>query len=176
MRTKLWGVDDALKYLKESRSQVCPNHGFISALYAYQKSLLCMSKRTTTLDSTIPVQVCCAQKEKNTDGVGSAPELQLEIQKEGRHLGFIALAVRQAIIFGRASSCDVVLDHASISRQHAKMVNTGNTLVLTDLRSAHGTFLNGKLLKSGQEIVVNVLDNVRFGASTRNYILHSTSF
>jgi pSer/pThr/pTyr-binding forkhead associated (FHA) protein len=60
--------------------------------------------------------------------------------------------------------------------QHAKMEVVGNTLILTDLRSCHGTFLNGKLLESGQKIVLIDLDDVRFGASTRSYILRKRGY
>lgn len=166
MRTRQWGVDHTLKYLKERRNQVNPNMGFISALLEYQKNLLCLPDKATVNSAT---QVCSDFKAKNN--TASVHESQLEIQKDGSCLGFITLIAGRLTIFGRASSCDVVLDHASISRQHAKMEVIGNTLILTDLRSCHGTFLNGQLLESGQKIVLNDLDEVRFGASTRSYIL-----
>lgn len=166
MRTRQWGVDYTLKYLKERRNQVNPNRGFISALLEYQKNLLCLPDKATLNSAT---QVCSAFKAKNI--TASVHESQLEIQKDGSCLGFITLLPGRPAIFGRASSCDVVLDHSSISRQHAKMEVIGNTLILTDLRSCHGTFLNGQLLESGQKIVLNDLDEVRFGASTRSYIL-----
>lgn len=166
MRTRQWDVDYTLKYLKERRNQVNPNRGFISALHEYQKSLLCLPDKAALNSAT---QVCSASKAKNN--TGSVHEFQLEIQKDGSCLGFITLLAGRATIFGRAPSCDVVLDHASISRQHAKMEAVGNTFILKDLRSCHGTFLNGQLLESGQEIVLKDLDDVRFGASTRSYIL-----
>jgi hypothetical protein len=52
--------------------------------------------------------------------------------------------------------------------KHEKMEIVGDILILTYLRSCHGTFLNGKLLESGQEIALNDLEDVRFGASTRS--------
>lgn len=171
MRTRQWGVDHTLKYLKERRNQVNPNRGFISALHQYQKDLLCLPDKATLNSAT---QVCSAFKAKNN--TGSVHESQIEIQKDGSCLGFITLLAGRPTIFGRASSCDVVLDHASISRQHAKMEVVGNTLILTDLRSCHGTFLNGKLLESGQKIVLIDLDDVRFAASTRSYILRKRGY
>lgn len=55
-----------------------------------------------------------------------------------------------ATVFGRNDVlADVVLDHPSISRQHAAIcfeAGTGRCLVI-DLGSAHGTFLEGKQLQ-----------------------------
>jgi HD-GYP domain-containing protein (c-di-GMP phosphodiesterase class II) len=44
---------------------------------------------------------------------------------------------------GRQSSCEVVVHHASISRQHAEVVVRGQGGVVRDLGSTKGTFLNG---------------------------------
>jgi pSer/pThr/pTyr-binding forkhead associated (FHA) protein len=39
---------------------------------------------------------------------------------------------------GRLAENDIVLDDDTVSRYHAVIVDTGNTLVITDLRSANG--------------------------------------
>ncbi|GLJ54938.1 hypothetical protein SUGI_1179450, partial [Cryptomeria japonica] len=97
-------------YLKERRSQVNPNSGFITALHDYEKRQL-LSKDTASQS-----QICCGLKEED-DEVGSVHELQLEIQKDGNCIGFIRVVVDQVTIFGRDPSCNVILDHASISRK-----------------------------------------------------------
>lgn len=138
------------------------------------------------------------------------------MDQDGNCIGFVRLVAGQVTIFGRDPSCNVILDHASISRkvgfalifsivlsfylyylfllptmfcfteraylllfycvQHAQVETRGDTLILTDLRSRHGTFVNGKLLKSGQEIVLSDSDGVRFGSSTRSYIVRIKGF
>lgn len=45
---------------------------------------------------------------------------------------------------GRSPSCNVVVDHASVSAQHARLLRTPDSLVVMDLGSANGTFVNGE--------------------------------
>ena len=59
---------------------------------------------------------------------------------------------------GRAASCNIVLDSPAIGRAHARIDRTAARLVLHDLQSSNGTFLNGTridgaaLLKNGDVI------------------------
>lgn len=48
------------------------------------------------------------------------------------------------IILGRHPECDVILDAGAVSRQHARIVRRGDELLLEDLKSRNGTFLNGR--------------------------------
>jgi pSer/pThr/pTyr-binding forkhead associated (FHA) protein len=43
--------------------------------------------------------------------------------------------------------CDVLIDHASLSRRHARFRLQGDRLMIEDLNSTNGTLLNGKPLK-----------------------------
>ena len=51
---------------------------------------------------------------------------------------------------GRLDILDVVLEHNSVSRQHAELRATENGWRLLDLGSTNGTYLNGKKLGFGQ--------------------------
>jgi predicted component of type VI protein secretion system len=44
---------------------------------------------------------------------------------------------------GRAEDNDIVLDHESVSRRHAKVVRAGDRYVVVDLQSANGVRVNG---------------------------------
>ena len=60
----------------------------------------------------------------------------------------------------RSADADVVLDHASISRQHATLCYQvdGNKWLVTDQGSAHGTFVNGKqVLKVKLKLLLHLL-------------------
>jgi SARP family transcriptional regulator, regulator of embCAB operon len=48
---------------------------------------------------------------------------------------------KAATQIGRLPDNDVVLDDATVSRYHAMIVDTGNSFVITDLRSANGVYL-----------------------------------
>lgn len=65
---------------------------------------------------------------------------------------------------GRQSDCDIAIASEEISRRHAQVKPTPAGLMVEDLGSSNGTFINGQrvqqgLLKPGEELR---LDNIRF--------------
>ncbi len=54
--------------------------------------------------------------------------------------------VKSVTILGRSPECDVVLEAGAVSRQHARIVRRGDELLLEDLKSRNGTYLNGQLV------------------------------
>merc|ERR1712176_966155 len=71
-----------------------------------------------------------------------------------------------------ASMSDIKLDHPSISRRHA-LVGHGSSgnLYVMDLGSSHGTFVNSQRLQKKKREVLRDGYVVKFGASTREYIV-----
>ena len=55
-------------------------------------------------------------------------------------------------VLGRHPDCDVVLDAASVSRQHAQIVKEGGQYFVEDLHSRNGTFVNGQLISGRQQL------------------------
>ncbi len=49
----------------------------------------------------------------------------------------------ERMILGRHPSCEIVLDNAAVSRQHAQILNRRGSFFLEDLRSRNRTYLNG---------------------------------
>src|SRR5689334_10927137 len=47
-------------------------------------------------------------------------------------------------VVGRDATADVVVDHASVSRKHARIERTGEGWSVADQASANGTFINGQ--------------------------------
>ena len=62
------------------------------------------------------------------------------ILPDGRAFGL----VRSSITIGRLPECDVVVDDAGASRQHARIHRTDSGFVITDLGSTNGTLVNGR--------------------------------
>jgi FOG: EAL domain len=63
---------------------------------------------------------------------------------------------------GRQPGVHVRLGHTTVSLQHAELRLSGEDLVLKDLRSRNGTFINGRRLKGSHVVVVG--DLLQFGA------------
>jgi two-component system cell cycle response regulator len=68
-----------------------------------------------------------------------------------------------SLVIGRSSKCDIQIDQESISRNHTKIVNTGKSILIRDLGSTNGTYVNdepideyvmrdGDLIKVGRTI------------------------
>lgn len=75
-------------------------------------------------------------------------------------------------VFGRDRSCDFVLKHASISRQHAALVfHKDGGYWLIDLKSTHKTFIGGKPIKPKEPVKIPKGVKFWFGESTRSYII-----
>lgn len=80
---------------------------------------------------------------------------------------------------GRAvGQVDIPMQHQSVSRQHASVVRKEDEcdgamiFFITDLGSAHGTFLDGKKLPPNTATRLEAGCQLRFGASTRLYVFH----
>lgn len=63
------------------------------------------------------------------------------------------------LVVGRHHACDVVLDEASVSRRHVRLVYRDGSWVLQDLESTNGTLVNGSLvgrcaLRPGDQLVL----------------------
>jgi serine phosphatase RsbU (regulator of sigma subunit) len=55
-------------------------------------------------------------------------------------------------VMGRHPSCQIVLDNAAVSRNHAQILESHGTYYLEDLRSRNGTLLNGKKIQGRVEM------------------------
>jgi diguanylate cyclase (GGDEF)-like protein len=67
---------------------------------------------------------------------------------------------RKQIVIGRSSKADVQVDQESVSRNHCKLINTGKSLMLRDLGSTNGTYVNDELV---DEYVLRDGDYIKIG-------------
>jgi DNA-binding winged helix-turn-helix (wHTH) protein len=65
-------------------------------------------------------------------------------------------------IIGREGDASVIVDDRTISRHHAAIVLTGSVVLLEDLQSKNGTFLNGERVNGAIEIEDGA--NIEFGS------------
>jgi len=70
--------------------------------------------------------------------------------------------IQGRMTLGRSNECDIVLSVTHLSRKHAELSVIGNKLIVKDLDSANGTFVNGKRIKEetlqkGDELLLDTL-------------------
>lgn len=69
-----------------------------------------------------------------------------------------------SLVVGRGKTASLVIDHPSLSREHARIEVRDNTVTLEDLGSRNGTRVRGQLLQPGMRVPVVVGDAVVLGA------------
>ena len=104
-------------------------------------------------------------------------DYSFEILKNGQIIDTLALKKKAFFVFGRLPSCDVTLEHPSLSRYHA-VIQYSLTLpshekgwYIYDLDSTHGTWVNKRRLSPNRYYRLKVGHVVKFGGSTRLHIL-----
>jgi two-component system, cell cycle response regulator len=72
-----------------------------------------------------------------------------------------------AMVIGRSSKSDLQIDQESVSRSHAKLLNTGKTIILRDLGSTNGTYVNDELI---DEYVLRDGDFIKIGRTIFKFL------
>ena len=71
------------------------------------------------------------------------------------------------VLIGRSSKADVQIDQESVSRNHAKIINTGKSMILRDLGSTNGTYVNDQLI---DEYVLRDGDFMKIGRTIFKFL------
>ena len=74
-----------------------------------------------------------------------------------------AYDLTEGALLGRGDSADIRLEDGFASSQHARLVPQGDVMVLEDLGSTNGTYLNGESVRGPQPLHVG--DTIRIGDS-----------
>eukprot|EP00953_Heterococcus_sp_UTEX-ZZ885_P015048 8485-Heterococcus_DN1.PRE.1 len=100
------------------------------------------------------------------------PDISLEVLKGGVIVQHLRFSDQDHYVIGRVPSSDFQFEHPSISRQHAVLqFGEGGSLHVFDFGSTHGTFVNKLRIKSKEYQKLNIGDVLKFGESTRLYIV-----
>lgn len=84
--------------------------------------------------------------------VPATMNITLHIQTAGAPLHTVQLAVQGSAFVGRSSICDVYIDDPKLSRQHFALEVKDGVVLIADLHSANGTFVNGARVKDKQKL------------------------
>jgi two-component system response regulator AtoC len=74
------------------------------------------------------------------------------------------LPANGSVEIGRGSSCDLVIDHGSVSRHHATLHLS--PLTITDIRSRNGTHVGGKPIEPSHPVPVTIGEPIQVGHAT----------
>lgn len=72
-----------------------------------------------------------------------------------------------SVLIGRSSKCDIQIDQESISRNHSKIVNTGKSILVRDLGSTNGTYVNDEPV---EEHTLNDGDLIKIGRTIFKFL------
>ena len=71
------------------------------------------------------------------------------------------------VVIGRSSKSEIQIDQESVSRNHAKIINTGKSIILRDLGSTNGTYVNDQLI---DEYVLRDGDFIKIGRTIFKFL------
>jgi pSer/pThr/pTyr-binding forkhead associated (FHA) protein len=94
-------------------------------------------------------------------------EPRLLIEKAAGHESGVAYDLEHGATLGRGD-VEIQLDDPFASSRHAKITRQGRTLVITDLGSTNGTYLNDEALTGPQPLHIG--DRIRIGDSEFTYL------
>jgi serine phosphatase RsbU (regulator of sigma subunit)/pSer/pThr/pTyr-binding forkhead associated (FHA) protein len=75
---------------------------------------------------------------------------------------------REEFVIGRHPDCQIIVDEGAISRRHARIFRQGGQLMLEDLRSRNGTYLNNQLVLQPTRL----LDGDMIGVCDAKFTFH----
>lgn len=81
----------------------------------------------------------------------------------------VRLTDAASITLGRSSKCDVKLDHASVSRRHARLERSGEEWFITDDGSRHGVGINGIHIEPSMPVRLQSGDRIQIGPWTLRF-------
>jgi hypothetical protein len=96
-----------------------------------------------------------------SEGTSGAPRLRVA-NAAGLRAGS-AYDLADGAVLGRGDSADIRLQDTFASSAHARLTPQGDVIVLEDLGSTNGTYLNGEPLRGPQPLHVG--DSIRIGDS-----------
>ena len=98
---------------------------------------------------------------------------KLEVLKGGKIIGGYKLAQKSTHVLGKLETCDLRLEHPSVSRYHCILQwhVQDQTWKLLDYGSTHGVKINKMKLKPHQYVRCCVGSVIEIGLSTRKYIM-----
>lgn len=115
-----------------------------------------------------PVSDATGIHSAETVGAGSAVDPRLIVERAPGHTPGMEYEIGEGAILGRGEQAEIRLDDPYASGRHARLFVQGGRVVLEDLGSTNGTFLNEEEVAGPQPLHQG--DRVRIGDSEFTYV------
>jgi hypothetical protein len=146
--------------------------GFLAALYLFLLWVARSAKRDLGRDGTA-AQAGARAIPPDATGLHSAASLgpaetarrepRLVVERAPGHEPGMIYDLDGDLVLGRGDRAEIRLEDPFASAQHARIFEQGNTVVIEDLDSTNGTYLNEELLQTPRPLHPG--DRVRIGES-----------
>ncbi len=145
--------------------------GFLAVLYLFLLWVARSALRDLRGASSVPVQSGGALVGADATGLHSAStagvaeftgrDPRLVVERAPGHDPGMIYDLDADVVLGRGDRAEIRLDDPFASSRHARVYRQGNILVIEDLRSTNGTYLNEELLQTPRPLHPG--DRIRIG-------------
>jgi len=144
-----------------------PNSSFCSSCGAI---LDLPDERTVVIAQVDPLQDLPGSSDNATIRLGEIGEHAVLVVRSGDLTGSRFTLSKDVTQIGRHQDSDILLDDITVSRRHAEIIKTSKSLLVKDLGSLNGTYVNQSrvdefALKHGDELQVGKFRMVLFSKS-----------
>jgi hypothetical protein len=143
--------------------------GFLAVLYLFllwvARSALKDLRRTSSPAGygTLPAPEATGYHSAAAIGATGGADPRLVVERAPGHSPGMEYEVGEGAVLGRGDQAEIRLEDPFASSQHARLIRQGGIVVLEDMGSTNGTYLNEELLSGPQPLHPG--DRVRIGDS-----------
>ena len=154
--------------------------GFLAVLYLFllwiSRSALRDLRRPPPRSSVATIAPDTAPEATGLHPASRAPgavdgtDARLIVERAPGHTPGMEYDIGEGAVMGRGDHAEIRLEDPFASSRHARLIRQGGIVVLEDLGSTNGTYLNEELLSGPQPLHQG--DRVRIGDSEFTYVDH----
>ena len=127
------------------KSDVC--RALYEATAGWPGKLDIVAEAVAAREDQFPIELDVALADEQMGAYSDNPVPELIISYSGVVTARVRL-VRDRYIVGRSELCDIVVDNCFVSKHHALLVKSDHGLVIADMKSRNGTFVNSERIQS----------------------------
>jgi len=108
---------------------------------------------------------------ENVESLGKTHMMSVTLVSKNTMFPEINNLNKQEIILGRSDISDIVINNASVSKQHLKLLMRGSLVEVIDLGSTNGTYIDAKKLTPNQSYTLELGQKLTIGSEDVIYMI-----